>query len=150
MSFVGDVPVASERWQDDRFYGSHFLNGCNPDTIKRCTELPANFPVTQELVGNLLDESDTLEKAMKVRKCINSHTKLGVIYISYPGCRKHLHGSVKTILEIFTWCVPQSCGTQRTSVMAAIFVYQTKEVNRQTLDKLLFSNQETMQITYFR
>lgn len=66
VSFVGDVPVASNHWQDDRFYGSHFLNGCNPDTMKRCTKLPSNFPVTQELVGNLLDEGDTLENAIKV------------------------------------------------------------------------------------
>ena len=66
VSFVGDVPVASEYWQHDRFYGAHFMNGCNPDTIKRCTKLPSNFPVTQELVGNLLDEGDTLEKAIQV------------------------------------------------------------------------------------
>lgn len=66
VAFVGDVPLAAERWQDDRFYGSQFLNGCNPDTIKRCIELPSKFPVTQELVGNLLDESDTLQKAMEV------------------------------------------------------------------------------------
>ncbi|KAJ7337200.1 arachidonate 5-lipoxygenase [Desmophyllum pertusum] len=65
VSFVGEVPLASKCWQDDRFYGAHFLNGCNPDTIKRCTELPSNFPVTQELVGNLLDEGDTLEKAIE-------------------------------------------------------------------------------------
>jgi len=65
VAFVGDVPSASERWQDDRFYGSHFLNGCNPDTIKRCTELPSKFPVTQELVGNLLDEGDTLQNAIE-------------------------------------------------------------------------------------
>ena len=51
---------------DDRFYGSQFLNGCNPDMIKRCTKLPENFPVTQELVGDLLDREDTLEKAMEV------------------------------------------------------------------------------------
>lgn len=66
VAFVGDVPSAAERWLDDRFYGSQFLNGCNPDTIKRCIELPSKFPVTQELVGNLLDESDTLQKAMEV------------------------------------------------------------------------------------
>ena len=48
VAFVGDVPSAAERWQDDRFYGSQFLNGCNPDTIKRCIELPSKFPVTQE------------------------------------------------------------------------------------------------------
>lgn len=65
VSFVGEVPLASKRWQDDRFYGAQFLNGCNPDTIKRCSKLPSNFPVTQELVGNLLDEGDTLKKAIK-------------------------------------------------------------------------------------
>ncbi|KAJ7337203.1 Arachidonate 5-lipoxygenase [Desmophyllum pertusum] len=65
VTFVGDVPLAAEHWQDDRFYGAQFLNGCNPDTIKRCTELPSNFPVTQELVGNLLDEGDTLDNAIQ-------------------------------------------------------------------------------------
>nr|XP_058954727.1 allene oxide synthase-lipoxygenase protein-like [Pocillopora verrucosa]XP_058954728.1 allene oxide synthase-lipoxygenase protein-like [Pocillopora verrucosa] len=65
VSFVGDVPMAADHWQDDCFYGAQFLNGCNPETIKRCTELPYNFPVTQQLVGNLLDVDDTLEKAMK-------------------------------------------------------------------------------------
>ena len=34
----------------------------------RCTKLPPHFPVTQELVGNLLDSGDTLEKAMAVNK----------------------------------------------------------------------------------
>lgn len=66
VAFVGDVPSSAERWQDDRFYGSQFLNGCNPDTIKRCTELPSKFPVTQELVGNLLDKGDTLQKGIEV------------------------------------------------------------------------------------
>lgn len=65
VSFVGKAPPAAENWQDDRFYGAHFLNGCNPDTIKRCTELPSKFPVTEELVGNLIDRGDTLEKAIK-------------------------------------------------------------------------------------
>ena len=70
VHFIGDVPAApAERWKDDRFYGAQFLNGCNPDTIRRCTELPSNFPVTQEMVGNLLDSGNTLEQAMKV--CIN-------------------------------------------------------------------------------
>ena len=42
------------------------MNGCNPDTIRRCTELPSKFPVTQELVGNLLEEGDTLQIALEV------------------------------------------------------------------------------------
>ena len=66
MSFVGSVPPAAEAWQDDIFYGAHYMNGCNPDTIKRCTGIPSKFPVTQELVGNLLDDGDTLKKAILV------------------------------------------------------------------------------------
>lgn len=63
---IGSVPKAANYWQEDRFYGFQFLNGCNPESIKRCTKLPSNFPVTQELVGNLLDEGDTLMEAMEV------------------------------------------------------------------------------------
>jgi len=66
VSFVGNVPLAADHWRDDCFYGAQFLNGCNPETIKRCTELPSKFPVTQELIGNLLDEGYTLEKAIQV------------------------------------------------------------------------------------
>ena len=65
--FIGEVPKAADHWKDDRFFGYQFLNGCNPDSIKRCTQLPTNFPVTQQLIGNLLDTGDTLEKAMNVR-----------------------------------------------------------------------------------
>ena len=64
--FVGEVPKAAEYWKEDRFFGSQFLNGCNPDSLKRCTKLPPHFPVTQKLVGNLLDSGDTLESAMAV------------------------------------------------------------------------------------
>lgn len=64
VSFVGSVPPAAEAWQEDTFYGAHYMNGCNPDTIKRCTGIPSKFPVTQELVGNLLDDGDTLKKAI--------------------------------------------------------------------------------------
>ena len=60
------MPKAAEHWDKDCFYGFQFLNGCNPESIKRCTKLPSNFPVTQELVGNLLDEGDTLMEAMEV------------------------------------------------------------------------------------
>ena len=64
--FVGHVPLAADHWRDDSFYGAHYLNGCNPEIIKRCIEIPSKFPVTQELVGNLLDEGDTLQGAIEV------------------------------------------------------------------------------------
>ena len=66
-AFVGDVPVAADHWQGDVWYGSQFLNGCNPDTIQRCTKLPPHFPVTDKTVEGLLDRGITLKQAMEVR-----------------------------------------------------------------------------------
>lgn len=99
VSFVGEVPVASKHWQDDRFYGSHFLNGCNPDTMKRCTKLPYNFPVTQELIGNLLDKDDTLENALKVfsREGLKQIILNNTIYLrpEYHRARVIMYSAVK-------------------------------------------------------
>lgn len=63
---MGVLPPAADFWRDDRFFGSQFLNGCNPDSLIKCTELPPHFPVTQQLIGNLLDSADTLENALTV------------------------------------------------------------------------------------
>ena len=64
--FVGDVPRAADNWQDDVWYGTQFLNGCNPDTIKRCTALPSHLAVTDKVVSGLL-EGMTLKRAIQVR-----------------------------------------------------------------------------------
>ena len=64
---VERVPPAAEQWRDDVWYGRQFLNGCNPEIIKRCTSLPEKFPVTDEIVGNQLDRETTLEQAIEVR-----------------------------------------------------------------------------------
>lgn len=61
---IGYELKAVEHWKSDSYYGAQFLNGSNPDTIKRCMKLPSNFPVTQQMVGNLLDTGDTLQQAM--------------------------------------------------------------------------------------
>ena len=70
--FVGEVPKAADHWREDCFIGYQFMNGCNPDTLKRCTKLPSNFPVTQDLIGNLLDTGDTLDKALEVSCLMNN------------------------------------------------------------------------------
>ncbi|XP_060947761.1 hydroperoxide isomerase ALOXE3-like [Limanda limanda] len=52
----------AEHWKEDDFYGSQFLNGINPTLIKRCSELPQNFPVTEEMVKPFLDEGNSLRR----------------------------------------------------------------------------------------
>ncbi|XP_042369614.1 hydroperoxide isomerase ALOXE3-like, partial [Plectropomus leopardus] len=55
----------SEHWKEDDFYGSQFLNGVNPNMIKCCSELPPNFPVTDEMVKPFLTEGSSLQKEME-------------------------------------------------------------------------------------
>ena len=49
-------------------FGYQFLNGCNPCVIERCSELPSNFPVTNEMVQSFLDRGRTLEEEIKVKR----------------------------------------------------------------------------------
>uniref|UniRef100_A0A8C2ZFN6 Uncharacterized protein n=1 Tax=Cyclopterus lumpus TaxID=8103 RepID=A0A8C2ZFN6_CYCLU len=55
----------SEHWKEDDFYGFQFLNGLNPKVIKRCSELPPNFPVTEEMVKPFLEEGSSLQEEVK-------------------------------------------------------------------------------------
>ncbi|XP_042359016.1 hydroperoxide isomerase ALOXE3-like [Plectropomus leopardus] len=55
----------SEHWKEDDFYGYQFLNAINPNMIKRCSELPPNFPVTEEMVKPFLAEGSSLQKEME-------------------------------------------------------------------------------------
>uniref|UniRef100_A0A8D3DTR6 Uncharacterized protein n=1 Tax=Scophthalmus maximus TaxID=52904 RepID=A0A8D3DTR6_SCOMX len=62
---VWNSKYVTEHWQEDDFYGSQFLNGINPNVIKRCSELPPNFPVTEEMVKPFLDEGASLKREME-------------------------------------------------------------------------------------
>ena len=62
----GGLPRAAEYWRDDVWFGSQFLNGSNPEVIRKCQKLPDNFPVKNEMVNNLLDRGYDLDKAIKV------------------------------------------------------------------------------------
>ncbi|XP_061785003.2 hydroperoxide isomerase ALOXE3-like [Nerophis lumbriciformis] len=55
----------SEHWKEDDFYGSQFLNGINPDVIKRCSSLPPNLPVREEMVKAFLEEGSSLDDEIK-------------------------------------------------------------------------------------
>ncbi|XP_022532085.2 polyunsaturated fatty acid lipoxygenase ALOX15B-like [Astyanax mexicanus] len=52
-----------QHWQEDEFFGYQTLNGLNPMLIERCTKLPSNFPVTEDMVRSSL-EGSSLETEM--------------------------------------------------------------------------------------
>uniref|UniRef100_A0A3B4V2F7 Hydroperoxide isomerase ALOXE3-like n=1 Tax=Seriola dumerili TaxID=41447 RepID=A0A3B4V2F7_SERDU len=71
LDILSYLPIAflpeyvTEHWKEDDFYGYQFLNGINPNVIKKCSELPPNFPVTEEMVKPFLEEDSSLEEEME-------------------------------------------------------------------------------------
>ena len=59
------------RWTTDVEFGRQMLNGVNPVVIERCTKLPDNFPVTNEMVKGVLNRGLTLQQEMEV--CCNNY-----------------------------------------------------------------------------
>ncbi|KAK1889175.1 Hydroperoxide isomerase ALOXE3 [Dissostichus eleginoides] len=67
-SLVKKTPMAeyvSEHWKDDDFFGYQFLNGINPFIIQRCSKLPSNFPLTEQMVQPFLAIGSSLNAEMK-------------------------------------------------------------------------------------
>ena len=68
-TILGDPEVTvykAARWTTDVEFGRQVLNGVNPVVIKKCTELPSNFPVTNDMVKGFLNRGLTLEQEMQV------------------------------------------------------------------------------------
>ncbi|KAM6991958.1 hydroperoxide isomerase ALOXE3-like [Tautogolabrus adspersus] len=58
----------AEHWKEDDFFGSQFLNSSNPNVIKSCSELPQNFPVTDQMVKQFLEEGSSLQNEIEKGK----------------------------------------------------------------------------------
>lgn len=61
----------THRWVTDVEFGRQILNGVNPVVIRKCTTLPSNFPVTNDMVKGLLNRGLTLQQEIKVCITIN-------------------------------------------------------------------------------
>ena len=68
-----------DRWTSDVEFGRQMLNGVNPVIITKCTALPGNFPVTNDMVQSLLTRGMTLEQEMEVL-CVR-----GIVKCSCPS-----------------------------------------------------------------
>ncbi|KAL4648881.1 hydroperoxide isomerase ALOXE3-like [Arapaima gigas] len=56
-----------EHWKEDAFFGYQLLNGVNPMVIQRCTKLPSNFPVTDDMVRPFLEPETCLATELQAR-----------------------------------------------------------------------------------
>ncbi|XP_036125243.1 arachidonate 12-lipoxygenase, 12R-type [Molossus molossus] len=55
----------AEHWAEDRFFGYQYLNGINPCLIRRCTQIPDKFPVTDDMVAPFLGEGTCLQAELE-------------------------------------------------------------------------------------
>ncbi|XP_078056961.1 arachidonate 12-lipoxygenase, 12S-type isoform X3 [Mustelus asterias] len=60
-----------KHWKEDWFFGYQFKNGCNPCIIEKCSKIPENFPVTNDMVCKSLGGS-TLEEQIQL---LTPHTR---------------------------------------------------------------------------
>uniref|UniRef100_A0A3B5A8P3 Si:dkey-17e16.9 n=1 Tax=Stegastes partitus TaxID=144197 RepID=A0A3B5A8P3_9TELE len=64
----GRREYVSKHWKNDDLFGYQCLNEVNPTVIQRCSELPSNFPLTEDMVRPFLANGSSLSVEIKVRR----------------------------------------------------------------------------------
>ncbi|XP_051717027.1 hydroperoxide isomerase ALOXE3-like [Ctenopharyngodon idella] len=85
------IEYIQEHWDEDEFFGYQFLNGLNPMMIQRCSKLPENFLVTEDMVKDSLRES-SLEQELKKGNIFLSDYKMldGLVGNEVNGRQQYL------------------------------------------------------------
>ncbi|EGV20546.1 lipoxygenase family protein [Thiocapsa marina] len=63
-----DKPPTMARWREDAEFARQRVAGVNPRMLRRFTEIPANFPVTDATLAGLLDADETLASAIEKKR----------------------------------------------------------------------------------
>ncbi|XP_063807650.1 polyunsaturated fatty acid lipoxygenase ALOX15B-like [Pseudophryne corroboree] len=66
LTRFGNFDVIDELWKEDSFFGSQYLNGNNPNLIRKCSKIPENFPVTNNMVAASLGTTTSLQKELEI------------------------------------------------------------------------------------
>ena len=82
--------IRSLRWVSDVEFGRQILNGVNPVVICKCSSLPDNFPVTNDMVKGLLSRGKSLNEEMQVSR----PTYKLILYSDVHACRQDVSTSV--------------------------------------------------------
>ena len=57
--------MKNDLWKTDVEFGRQILNGANPFSIRKCKQLPSNFPLKEAMVRNILNRGMTLEQEIE-------------------------------------------------------------------------------------
>ncbi|XP_053748877.1 arachidonate 12-lipoxygenase, 12R-type [Panthera pardus] len=81
----------AEHWTEDSFFGYQYLNGINPGLLRRCTQIPDKFPVTDDMVAPFLGEGTCLQAELEKGNIYLADYRIleGIPSIELNGRKQH-------------------------------------------------------------
>ncbi|XP_047563581.1 arachidonate 12-lipoxygenase, 12R-type isoform X2 [Lutra lutra] len=88
-SFISEYVAA--HWTEDSFFGYQYLNGVNPGLLRRCTQIPDKFPVTDDMVAPFLGEGTCLQAELEKGNIYLADYRIleGIPTIELNGRKQH-------------------------------------------------------------